>query len=298
MVAERTEDGGDQTLTNGELDAGASDGQHMQKDPQSWRERYQTSPVHDFVDRLGAIQFGDQIILLGAALLLSVLPLIILLSAFASHRVDGDIAERLGLNRTAARIVDSLITNSTARFNLGILVSLLISLAGTIAVARSVQGIYERAFDRPHQGGTGPFVRCLIWVVAVAAMLFLDTMSTRAIRDAPAGRVLLGLENLAILTLFFWWSLHFLLSGALRWRQVFFAALTTAVFWIGLGAIAALYFSSSIISDRNLYGSIGVVFTIATWFIAMSAVILLGAAVGAVVSNRLARRRPAPPCSG
>lgn len=252
-----------------------------------WRARYERSVVHDFVDRLGAIDFGDQIILLGAALLLSVLPLIILLSAFASHKVDKDIAERLGLNQSAARIVDGLINNTPAKLDFGILLSLLISFAGTMTVARSVQGIYERAFDRPHQTGLRPLGRCLVWVVAVAALLILDAQTTRVIRDEPAGRVLLGLENLAVLTLFFWWSLHFLLSAALRWRQVFFAALTTAVFWIGLGAIASFYFSSSIVSDRNLYGSIGVAFTLATWFIAMSAVVLLGAAVGAVASRRL-----------
>jgi membrane protein len=261
----------------------------------SWRDRYRGSPLDDFVKRLNAIEFGNQIILLGAAFLLSVLPLILLLGSLTSRRIDNDIAERLGLNRAAARAVDGLISNSSARFSLGIVVALLISLAGTIAVARSVQGIYERAFEQPRQTGLGPFTRSVVWVVAVAALLFIDTLSTRAIRDAPAGGVLLGLENLALFTLFFWWSIHFLLAGALRWRQTFWAALTTGVFWIGLGVVAALYFSSSILSDRHLYGSIGVVFTLATWFIAMSAVILLGAAVGAVIAQRRTLHgRPVP----
>jgi membrane protein len=264
------------------------------EEPGRWRARYQRSVVHDFAERLGAIEFGDQIILLGAAILLTVLPLIIILTALASRRVDSDIADRLGLNRQAARILDSLFTNSTVRFNLGIAISLLVSLAGTIAVARSVQTIYERAFDQSHQRGFAPLGRCLLWVVAVTGVLILDTLSTRAIRDAPEGRVLLGLENLALLTLFFWWSLHFLLSGALRWRQLFFAALTTGVFWIGLGVVAAFYFSSSMISDSRLYGEIGVVFTLATWFIAMSAVVILGAAVGAVASRRWERSRGDP----
>ncbi len=257
--------------------------------PDGWRNRYERSVIRDFVGRLGAVGFGDQIILLGAAMLLSVLPLIILLGAFASRRVDRDISERLGLDRSAARIVDGLFTNSSARLTLGILVSLLISLAGTVAVSRSVQTIYERAFGRSHRPGVAPLIRCLIWVAAVAGLLIVDTLSTRAIRDEPAGRVLLGLENLAVLTLFFWWSLHFLLLGALRWRRLFFAALITAVFWIGLAVVASFYFSSSLVSDSHLYGTIGVVFTLATWFIAMSAVIILGATLGAVVSERLAR---------
>jgi membrane protein len=61
------------------------------------------------------------------------------------------------------------------------------------------------------------------------------------------------------------------------------------VFWVGLGAVAALYFGSTLVSDSHLYGTIGVVFTLVTWFIAMGAVITLGAVVGAQLQ---ARREP------
>jgi membrane protein len=70
---------------------------------------------------------------------------------------------------------------------------------------------------------------------------------------------------------------------------VFRAALTTAVFWTGLGVFSAFYFSSTIISDDKLYGAIGVVFDLVTWFIAVGAVMMLGAVVGAVWENRRSR---------
>jgi len=57
----------------------------------NWRQRYKGSAAQDLISGLGGIEFGDRIILFGAALLLSVLPLIILLSALASERVDDDI---------------------------------------------------------------------------------------------------------------------------------------------------------------------------------------------------------------
>ena len=41
---------------------------------------------------------------------------------------------------------------------------------------------------------------------------------------------------------------------------------------------SAIYFSPAIISDSRLYGTIGVVFTLLTWFIAIGAVIVPGAA--------------------
>jgi hypothetical protein len=62
-----------------------------------WSRRYGKSVVQDFVHALREIEFGDRIMLFGAALLLSVLPLIILLGAMASQRIDDDIAGHLGL---------------------------------------------------------------------------------------------------------------------------------------------------------------------------------------------------------
>jgi len=44
-------------------------------------------------------------------------------------------------------------------------------------------------------------------------------------------------------------------------------------------------------ADSRLYGTIGVVFTLLTWFIAIGAVIMLGALVGATWDQRKGRAR-------
>ena len=67
--------------------------------------RYEGSVAQSFVIQLQALDFSNQIILLGAGLLISLLPFLILLSAFASERVDDDIALKLGLDRRASGIV-------------------------------------------------------------------------------------------------------------------------------------------------------------------------------------------------
>ncbi len=51
---------------------------------------------------------------------------------------------------------------------------------------------------------------------------------------------------------------------------------------MGLGVFASDYFSSTVVSESHLYGSIGVVFTLVTWFIAIGAVLALGAVSGVV----------------
>jgi len=254
-----------------------------------WRQRYEGSAVQDLVRALGAVEFGDRIILFGAALLLSVLPLIILLSAFASTRVDDDIAKHLGLDRQGSRIFEGLFSSSNVSFNLGVFVSLLLSLAGTIAVARAVQVIYERAFGQESARGMWNLLRCFVWVAVLAGLFILDGTISGPLRDGPAGPVVLGLVDFVGLTLFFWWSAHFLLAGKESWTRVRPSAVATALYWIGLGVFASFYFSSTVISDSRLYGTIGVVFTLVTWFIAIGAVITLGAVTGFVWQKRKSR---------
>jgi len=254
-----------------------------------WRARYQGSIVQDFVKQLGAIEFGDRIILFGAALLLSVLPMVILLSALASHHIEDDIAQHLGANGQGSKVIEGLFRTTAATFNLGILIGLLLALAGTLATARSVQVIYERTFDHPPSKGWRNVLRCFVWVAGVAGIFIADAAIARAVRN-DAGPVLFGLTNLAYLFVFFWWSVHFLLSGREPWRRTWRVALATAVMWIGLGVFASFYFSSTIVSDSKTYGTIGVVFTLVTWFIAMGAVLTLGAVVGALWENRQPRR--------
>jgi membrane protein len=222
-------------------------------------------------------------------LLLSVLPFIILLSAFADNRVDDDIAQEIGLSGQGARAVETLFRTPSVSFNLGIAVSLLLGLAGTIALARSVQGVYEQAFDQPRRSGPKTWPRCFAWVVCLAGLLIADAAVARPLGGGAAGRVAIGWVDFVILTFFFWWSIHFLLGGRVRWHKCWPSALATGLFWMGLGVFASIYFSSTIVSDSHLYGSIGVIFTLVTWFIAVGAVITLGAVAGVVWNDRRGR---------
>jgi hypothetical protein len=77
------------------------------------RARYDGSFAQELVSGLGEVDFGDRIIIFGASLLLSVLPLIIVLSAYATHRIQDDIAEHLGLSQQGTKIVEGLSTRQS-----------------------------------------------------------------------------------------------------------------------------------------------------------------------------------------
>jgi membrane protein len=253
-----------------------------------WRAWYEGSFAQDFANGLGAVGFGDGILTFGANMLLSVLPLIIVLSAYANHHVEDDITQHLGLSTQGDHIVEGLFAVSKASsFSLGALLGLLLSAAGTILVGRSVEAIYERVFEQPPLSRKQGWLRCTVWVAVVAAVVVGDAAIGKTLRDGPAGPLVIGVVELIGFTLFFWWSIHFLLGARESWQRVLPAAVFTALFWVGLGVFAAFYFSGSIVSDAKTYGTIGVTFTLVTWFIAMGSVLMLGAVMGAVWQKRI-----------
>jgi membrane protein len=249
------------------------------------RDRYEGSLAQSFVTRLQALDFASQAMLFGAGLLISLLPFVILLSAFASQRVDDAISLRLGLDRQAAGIVDHLITPAPATWNAATVTSLIFVTAGMFAVASSLQQIYEKAFHQDHRG-LRDWYRLLIWIVVLCLTVTLETAVGRQIRHAPAGGWLAALVTAAITAPFFWWTMDFLLAGRVPWRKLLPSAIITGIFYGGLGLFSRFYFSGTIITDSKTYGTIGAIFGIMTWLIAIGAVIILGAVAGVVWEDR------------
>jgi hypothetical protein len=137
----------------------------------------------------------------------ALLPFLILLSAFASNRVDDDISLRPGLDRQASGIMTHLFTSSPATLNVAIATSLLFVTAGTLAMAGSLQQIYEKVFHQDHRG-LGGLYRLLIWLAVLCLTAVLDTLIGRPARNASDGAVLAMLVTFAIWTPFFWWTMH------------------------------------------------------------------------------------------
>lgn len=243
------------------------------------RGRFEGSPAQTFFGQLGALDFSNSVILFGSALLISVLPFVILLSSLANHRIDTDLSRHIGLNRQGALIVSQLFRSSPAQSTAAEVTALILATAGTIAVASSLQVIYERVFGQQHRGWTD-VLRFATWAGVLFGALVADSVVSDPVR-AAGGRAVQGLVTYAGVAGFFWWTMHFLLAGRVSWRLLLRPSVLTALFWIGLELFSSVYFSASIISDSRLYGPIGVVFSLMIWFTAIGAVIVLGAVAGA-----------------
>ena len=249
------------------------------------RNRFEGSLAQSFLLRLKALDFANQAMLFGAGLLVSLLPLVILLSAFASQRVDDNISLRLGLDRRAAGIVDHLFTSAPATLNAATATSLLFLTAGMLAVASSLQQIYEKVFRQDHRGMQAMY-RPVTWIVVLGVAVVTEAAAERPVTANWAGDWLAPPVTIAIMTPFFWWTMHFMLAGRVRWRTLRPLAIITAFLYGGFGIFSKFYFSDTIITDSKTYGTIGAVFGITTWFIAIGAVIILGAVAGAVWEDR------------
>jgi membrane protein len=249
------------------------------------RDRFAGSLAQSFLVRVRALDFANQAMLFGAGLLVSLLPFVILLSAFASQRVDDDISLRLGLDRRASGIVDHLFTSSPATLDTATVTSLIFLAAGMLAVASSLQQIYEKVFHQEDRGMRDLY-RLLVWIAVLGMAVVAESLAERPVSGGVGGGWLAPLITVAIMTPFFWWTMHFLLAGRIRWRTLLPSAIVTGVLFGGLGVFSKFYFSGTIISDSKTYGTIGAIFSIMTWFIAIGAVIILGAVAGAVWTER------------
>jgi len=252
------------------------------------RARFTGSWVEDLALRLKALDIVSSITLFGASVLLSALPLIVILSSLASHRIDTDLSRHIGLDAQGARIVKNLFRASPVHSAGPVVSGLIVGLAGTVAAVSGLQVIYERAFGQQHRG-LRDSPRLLLWAAAALGVLILEGIADTSVR-AAVGPVIMRLLGFGATTIFFWWTMHFLLAGRVPWRNLIRPALLTALFWLGLALFSSLYFSSAVVTDSRLYGEVGAVFSFLIWFIAIGAVLALGAAGGAVWQERAAQR--------
>jgi membrane protein len=254
------------------------------------RARYADSWIEELMGHLGAVGFFDRTVVIGAELLWSALPFIVLLSSLANERIDDDISRHLGLNSQGAHIVRTLFRNHPAHEFVPVATALLICFAGIVSVVQSLQVVYERLYGHDHYGWRD-LPRYVVWVLILGALLIAEgTIAAKV--HGTAGEIVQGLVTFMVVFALFAWTIRFLLHGHVSWHDVAPSALATALLWVVVAMLSSAYFSTMVIDDSKTYGSIGVVFSFLTWFILIASVIVLGAALGAVWLNRRGRTAP------
>jgi membrane protein len=232
--------------------------------------------------RLHAVDFMNSSIQFAALAILCLLPFLVVVGAETGKDSRPALIRRLGLDREAAKDVNSLMSTGThAAASLDIIGGALVIL-GAIGIASTLQAWYQRVYDQ--QGGhkwTRQLAAQLIWLVGLLIYLGLQDLLGRELAHVDT-RVPSFAVFFAVCVAFYWWTQHVLLLGRVGWGQLFPAALATSVAVTGLGVFSALLFSGQIVSGDADYGSIGVVTVLLSYLIGLGVCLHLGAVTGHV----------------
>ncbi|MFE1753051.1 ribonuclease BN [Streptomyces anandii] len=244
---------------------------------QTSARRFQDSGAGRLWGRIWAVDFFGHSFQQAALALLCFFPFLIIVTAAAGRSAAVTLAGWLGLNQQAAEAVASLFAPTTSSYTLTVTSAVLLVL-GAVAVAGTLQSWYQLLFDVPGGWGRNTGAR-LVWLAGLLAYAAAQAAFGRAL----GGLLLPVLVGFVWAVLFWWASMYVLLTGAVRWRALFPAALATSVCWTGLAVFSAHYFSATIVANEQKYGPIGVVMVILSWLVAVGVVIHLGAVVGRAV---------------
>ena len=223
--------------------------------------------------------------LIAATLLLCFFPFLIVGDALAGRSATATLARHAGLNKQAAADVSHLFASAavTSSAVTGT-ASVVFFVLGGIAAATALQQLYERIFKLESRG-MKDIGRRLIWLALLIGGALLGGWAGPALRNA-AGPVLLAIAAVAAITAFWWLTLWILLGGRISWRRLFPSACATGVCYVGMVGVFSVFFSSTVISENEEYGPIGMIFALMTYLIAIGVVIILGAVTGLVWQER------------
>ena len=243
-------------------------------------QRVKTGTVATMWSDLNAVDFMNSAFQFSALIILCLFPFLVVIQAAAGGNVTHTIIIRLGLNAQAAKDVDGLISSGPQAIRSLTVIGAIVLVLFAVSIPGTLQLWYQRLFDvAPSPQARGQLLIRLIWMAGLVGYLWLQVLVGSQVGPA-GGHVIIFVLGLVIATLFWWWSMHFLLLGRTSWRRLFPGALATALCITGLAVVSSLLFSQSIISDTNSYGPVGVVLVLLEYCIGYGVCIHLGAVIG------------------
>jgi membrane protein len=230
-----------------------------------------------------------QATVLAAQAFTSLIPFTVVAAAVGPGEDDiGDrIVERFGLEGNAARSVKELFGDAGQVESAVTWVSLIILILSALSFARAIQRMYERAYGTP-PGSWRESWRGLVWLGGFALWLVVSSPLRGAISDV--GGLVFALVVSSVLGFVIWLWTPSILLGTMEWRYLVPGALISAVLGALLAAASGIYVPIFMTWSADKYGLIGVAFSIQSWLLAAAFVVVIGAVIGAVASDRLGNR--------
>lgn len=237
------------------------------------------------LERLLAVQFVDRAVALGSLAFTALVPLLLIVAAYApgaSGLADG-LIRRFRLTGASADLVREVFAQPDDVRQAVSWLGVALLLASALSFTRALQRLYEQCWRLGSRGMRGTpaglqwLVGIVLWATAFAAV-------RRWVVDATgdAGAVAVALAGGCLLWL---WSPYVLLARRVAWRRLLPTALLTATAMTALSVGSVLYMPDAIATSAERYGPIGIAIAIVSWLVGTGFVLAVCAALGAVLGG-------------
>ena len=261
------------------------------------KQRLDASTAGHVQRRFVQADLANQAMILAALALTLLLPVLVTLAAVlplgSASSLPAVVGGRLGLTRTAVADLQKLFPTRAAVRSASTVFGSLFTLASAYAWPTALQRGYEIAWGVTSKGWRGLW-RPAVWLSAFVAAGAVLLVLPRSVLVDPWRTVVLLVIWTPVVFFWSWWTQHFLLRGAVGWRQLLPGAIAMTVGVVGLRIFAAIWLSQGIVYNYVRYGPLGLVFVLLSWLVALSVVMLGGPVLGAALHDRR-HQQQAPP---
>ena len=236
--------------------------------------------------RFLAVEGTLQATVLSAQAFTSLIPFTVVASAILPGKGDtGErIVDRFDLEGSAARSVEQLFGDAGQVESAVTWVSVVILILSALSFTRALQRMYQRAYGTATRSWKEEW-RGLAWLGGFAAFLIVSSPLKGALSDV--GGVVFAIIVSTVSGFAIWLWTPSILLGSIGWRQLMPGAIISAILGALLAVASGIYVPVFMTWSADRYGLIGVAFSIQSWLLAAAFVVVVGAVIGAVASEKL-----------
>jgi membrane protein len=245
--------------------------------------------IRDWMRRFVGIQGVDRATALGGQAFTALFPILIVYATVVPGRDSRDFAEsvidRFNLAGAAAASVRRAFAPAGTVEDSVTALGVVLLIVSALSFTRALQRVYESAQGLPPLG-----VRSTPYGLAWLAFIGLELMVRPVLVDA-FGTVWSLVVALALNAVVWLVTPYLLLARRLAPRRLAPTSLLTTFGVTCVGVAAIIGMPETVEASAEQFGVIGVAFALLTWLIGSGFAIVIAAAGGAVIDDRLERRR-------
>ena len=245
--------------------------------------------ARDWIARFIGIQGIDRSMAIGAQAYTALFPLLIVYASVLPRDEDfaDTLIERFELTGTSAAVVERAFAPSDDVQSSVTVIGIVLLIVSALSFSRGMQRLYEGAFGLPTLGMRNTKWG-LLWLLLVCLVASVRPV---LIGGLDGTTELVG--SLAIAFVLWLATPYLLLGRRARLGRLAPVAVLSAIGMTGVGIWSAIWMPHAVATSSREYGVIGVGFALLTWLVAIAGVLVVAASGGAVIADRLERRRPA-----